>query len=70
MLNVLHSADWHLGRRLYQRRRDVEQKAFLQWLLHTIASENIHVLIVAGDVFDTTTPSVQAQELYFAFLHY
>lgn len=64
----MHSADWHLGRRLYQRRRDVEQKAFLQWLLHTIASENIHVLIVAGDVFDTTTPSVQAQELYFDFL--
>lgn len=67
-LNVLHTADWHLGRALYGRRRDEEFAGFLSWLVETIAREEIHVLLVAGDVFDTSTPSNRAQELYYRFL--
>jgi len=67
-LKILHTSDWHLGRSLYGRKRYVEFTAFLDWLAQTIEDEKIDVLLVAGDVFDTSTPSNRAQELYYRFL--
>ncbi|MBV7435475.1 exonuclease SbcCD subunit D C-terminal domain-containing protein [Cardiobacteriaceae bacterium TAE3-ERU3] len=68
-MNILHTADWHLGRTLYGQRRDDEFSAFLDWLLDTIVEHHIDVLLIAGDVFDTTTPSNRAQAQYYDFLH-
>ena len=67
-MKVLHTSDWHLGRTLYGRKRYAEFEAFLAWLVETIALESIDLLLVAGDVFDTSTPSNKAQELYYKFL--
>ena len=67
-LNILHTSDWHLGRRLYGRMRYEEFEAFLSWLEEIIYSQQINVLIVAGDIFDTMTPSNRAQALYYEFL--
>jgi len=67
-LKVLHTSDWHLGRTLYGRKRYEEFEAFLDWLVETIQDNDVDVLLVAGDVFDTTTPSNRAQELYYRFL--
>ncbi|MGM8898984.1 MULTISPECIES: exonuclease SbcCD subunit D C-terminal domain-containing protein [unclassified Psychrobacter] len=67
-LNILHTSDWHLGRRLYGRMRYDEFEAFLDWLYGTISAQKVDVLIVAGDIFDTMTPSNRAQALYYEFL--
>lgn len=67
-LTVLHTSDWHLGRRLYGNMRYDEFEAFLDWLTQTIEEHNVDVLIVAGDIFDTMTPSNRAQSLYYQFL--
>lgn len=67
-MKILHTSDWHLGRSLYDKRRYNEFEAFLKWLIQFITDEKIDVLLVAGDVFDTTTPSNRAQELYYHFL--
>lgn len=67
-MKILHTSDWHLGRTLYGRRRHEEFTAFLDWLYNFINTEKIDVLLVAGDIFDTTTPSNKAQELYYEFL--
>lgn len=67
-MNLLHTSDWHLGRTLYGKARHDEHQAFLHWLASTIEQEQIDVLLVAGDVFDTTTPSHRAQALYYRFL--
>jgi exonuclease SbcD len=67
-MKILHTSDWHLGRSLYDKKRYEEFDAFLKWLLKLIAREKIDVLLVAGDVFDTTTPGNRAQELYYNFL--
>lgn len=67
-LKILHTSDWHLGRRLYGRPRYNEFEAFLNWLYDTISIQQVDVLIVAGDVFDTMTPSNKAQALYYEFL--
>lgn len=67
-MRILHTSDWHLGRTLYGKKRYQEFDDFLQWLLQTIQEQYIDVLIIAGDIFDTTAPSNQAQELYYSFL--
>ncbi len=67
-MKILHTSDWHLGRSLYGRKRYDEFSEFLDWLGDTIEKQGIDALLVAGDVFDTTTPSNRAQELYYRFL--
>ncbi|MDZ4164200.1 MAG: exonuclease subunit SbcD [Smithellaceae bacterium] len=67
-MKILHTSDWHLGRALYGRKRYEEFETFLNWLVALIETENIDVLLVAGDVFDNSTPSNRAQELYYRFL--
>ena len=68
-MRVLHTADWHLGQHfLTGQERLTEQRAFLDWLLATVQQQQVEALVLAGDVFDTTTPSHAAQELYYDFL--
>ncbi|WP_035563318.1 exonuclease subunit SbcD [Hymenobacter sp. IS2118] len=68
-MRVLHTADWHLGQHfLTGQERTTEQQAFLDWLLLTVQDQGIEVLVIAGDIFDTQTPSYTAQELYYTFL--
>lgn len=67
-MKILHTSDWHLGRALYGRKRHKEFSQFLDWMIDTLASEKIDVLLIAGDIFDTTTPSNWAQNLYYRFL--
>lgn len=68
MVKILHTSDWHLGRTLYGKTRYEEFEAFLNWLSDVIQQNEVDVLLVSGDIFDTTTPSNRAQELYYAFL--
>lgn len=67
-LRILHTADWHLGKRLIEQTRYEEFGAFLDWLIDCIDTQAVDVLVVAGDIFDTMTPSNKAQELYYNFL--
>lgn len=67
-MNILHTSDWHIGRTLFGRKRYTEFASFLHWLLTMIEQYRIEVLIVTGDIFDTTTPSNRAQQLYYRFL--
>ncbi|HEX8504411.1 MAG TPA: exonuclease subunit SbcD [Hymenobacter sp.] len=68
-MRVLHTADWHLGQHfLTGQERATEQQAFLDWLLLTVQEQGIDALVIAGDIFDTQTPSYTAQELYYTFL--
>ncbi|SEQ29685.1 Exodeoxyribonuclease I subunit D [Ectothiorhodospira magna] len=67
-MKILHTSDWHLGRRLFGRQRYEEYQGFLDWLAGLIEDAGVDVLVVAGDVFDTSTPSHLAQSLYYRFL--
>ena len=68
-LTVLHTSDWHLGQALYGCKRTKAFAAFLDWLTNVLCEERVDILLIAGDVFDTGTPSNKAQELYYRFLH-
>ena len=67
-MKFLHTSDWHIGRSLYGRKRYDEFSAFLDWLAKFIEDHGMDALLVAGDIFDTGTPSNRAQELYYGFL--
>lgn len=67
-MKILHTSDWHLGRTLHRRNRYDEFAQFLDWMLTTIEAESVDVLLISGDIFDTTTPSNRATELYYQFL--
>lgn len=67
-LVVCHTSDWHLGRTLHGASFDHAHASFLRWLVDTIVARSVDVLLVAGDVFDRSVPSAQAEELFYGFL--
>lgn len=67
-MRILHTSDWHLGQNFMGKSREEEHQSFLSWLIETIKNENINVLLVSGDIFDTGTPPNYAFELYYNFL--
>lgn len=68
-MHILHTADWHIGQKLHERQRIDEHEKFLEWLLKTIIEKNVELLLVSGDIFDTSLPSADATKLYYRFLH-
>lgn len=67
-MRIIHTSDWHIGHSIYGRKRYEEFDAFLIWLLDEINRRDLNALLVSGDIFDTSTPSNRAQELYYRFL--
>lgn len=68
-MKILHTADWHLGQLFYQYDRTYEHEMFLKWLLETIGSQGIDVLLVSGDVFDVSNPSAASIRIFYSFLN-
>lgn len=68
-MRILHTSDWHLGKRLFKLDRAPEHELFLDWLLQTLIQKEIDVLLIAGDIFDTPTPPHQSLETFYQFLH-
>ena len=64
----IHTADWHLGNQMHEIDRHEESQNFLRWLKNLIVEKNAETLVVAGDIFDTANPSVDARRLYYTFL--
>jgi exonuclease SbcD len=38
-MRILHTSDWHLGKRLFKLDRGEEHRLFLNWLIETILRE-------------------------------
>ncbi|MCB0663451.1 MAG: exonuclease SbcCD subunit D C-terminal domain-containing protein, partial [Saprospiraceae bacterium] len=67
-MRLLHTSDWHLGQRFNNHERVEEHALALDWVLQTVADQQVDILVVAGDIFDTFNPSNNAQQLYYNFL--
>ncbi len=67
-LKVLHTADWHLGKRLQEFSRLEEQKLVLEEIIEIADREKVDLVILAGDIFDTFNPSHEAIELLYKTL--
>jgi exonuclease SbcD len=62
-MKILHTADWHVGKVLKSQPRFAEHQAVLRDLVRIADTEDVDVVIVAGDLFETSSPTPQAQGL-------
>lgn len=67
-MKILHTSDWHLGKRLEGFSRLEEQKAVLQEICDIADNESVDVTVVAGDLFDTFNPPSEAVDLLYKSL--
>ena len=67
-MKILHTSDWHLGKRLENFSRLEEQKEVLNEICEIADKEAVNAIVVAGDLFDTFNPSTEAVELFYKSL--
>ena len=67
-MKILHTADWHLGKRLDDRSRLEEQQVVLQEICEIAEREGVDAVLVAGDLFDTFNPPTEAVDLLYSTL--
>ena len=64
-MKILHTSDWHIGKRLSGRDRLDEQRAALDEIAAICDAEKVDLVLVAGDVFDTFLPSAEAEDAFY-----
>jgi exonuclease SbcD len=62
-MKILHTSDWHVGKVLKGRDRSDEHDAVLRSLLTAARTEDVDLVLIAGDLFETSAPSPKAQGL-------
>ncbi|MGI9527249.1 MAG: exonuclease subunit SbcD [Weeksellaceae bacterium] len=67
-MKILHTADWHIGKRLHHYDLHQDFELFSQWLLDLIEDRGVQLLLVSGDIFDLANPSSTARQQYYSLL--
>ena len=67
-MKILHTADWHIGKKLHKTELSQDFDLFIDWLCELINKEEIDLLLVSGDVFDLANPSSEARAQYYRAL--
>jgi exonuclease SbcD len=62
-MRILHTADWHVGRRLARHDRTEEMRAALDEVAAIADRESVDLVVMSGDVFDRAAPPVEALSL-------
>jgi exonuclease SbcD len=62
-MRIIHTSDWHLGRRFERQPLEDDQRAFLAWLAGLVEERRVDLVIVAGDVYDRSLPAEDAVAL-------
>lgn len=67
-VKLLHTADWHLGKRLDNFSRIEEQKEVLDEICQVADEQEADIVLIAGDLFDTFNPPIEAEDLFYKTL--
>jgi exonuclease SbcD len=67
-MKILHTADWHLGKRLEHIYRLEEQVQVLEEITRIADHHEVHAIIIAGDLFDSFNPPTEAIDLFYKTL--
>jgi exonuclease SbcD len=67
-IKILHTADWHLGKKLDHFSRIEEQRVVLSEICEIADKQDADIIVVAGDLFDTFNPPVEAVDLFYKTL--
>ena len=63
-MKILHTADWHLGKRLDGFSWFEEQIEVMTEIVEIADRENVDLILIAGDLFDAFNPAVEAVDLF------
>ena len=67
-MRILHTADWHLGKRLGNFNRFEEQREVLSEICDIAEREAVDAVIIAGDIYDSFNPTHDAEQLLYEIL--
>ena len=62
-MKIIHSGDWHIGKIINEFSMLEDQEFILNQFIKIIEAERPHALVIAGDLYDRSIPSVEAVEL-------
>jgi exonuclease SbcD len=62
-VKILHTSDWHVGRRIRGRDRSDEHRSVLAELVTIAAGAEVQLVVVAGDIFDMSAPTPAAEQI-------
>jgi exonuclease SbcD len=67
-MRILHTADWHVGKTVRGRSRADEHVAVLAELAAVADAEDVDLVLVVGDVFDTAAPAPESERIVYRAL--
>lgn len=62
-MKILHTSDWHLGRQFHNYSLLEDQRYALEQICALVETQQVDVMIVAGDIYDRSVPPAAAVEL-------
>lgn len=65
-MKIIHTADWHLGKKTEGKERLSEQKTAMENLIKLTEQQNADAVFVCGDIYDTFLPSSDAEDLFYS----
>ena len=68
-MRILHTSDWHLGKRFLETDMIPQQELFADWIADVVKAEKIDAVLVSGDVYDRANPKDNAVDLLDDVLH-
>jgi exonuclease SbcD len=67
-MRILHTADWHVGKTIRGLSRADEHRAVLDEIVGLATERSVDLVIVAGDLFDTASPTPEAEQIVYQAL--
>ncbi len=67
-MKILHTSDWHLGKKLEKISRLPEQELVLKEICEIADKEDVDAVVIAGDLYDVFNPGTDAIELFYKTL--
>ncbi|SHJ86626.1 Exodeoxyribonuclease I subunit D [Hathewaya proteolytica DSM 3090] len=67
-MRILHTSDFHLGKNLEGFSRMDEQQEFLEDFSQLVIDKKIDLVIIAGDIYDSSNPPARAENMFYELL--
>ncbi len=67
-MRLLHTSDWHVGKLLRGQSRADEHRRVLAEIVETAGREQVDVVLVAGDLFETAAPGPESEQIVYRAL--
>lgn len=62
-MRILHTADWHIGKKLHGYDLLDDQRAIIDQIIKIALDQQVDAIVVAGDLYDRSVPAVEAVKL-------